>query len=120
MLAAVWVEPNKLEMKEIPVPEPGKGEALIKVLACGVCGTDCHIFAGEVPLAKPPQVLGHEVYGEVIAHGPGVESLEEGQKISVDPVIGCGTCPNCKEGKTNLCPQPTIIGYARCGGFDTR
>jgi len=117
MKAAIWTEPNKMEMRDIPVPEPQPGEVLIKVLGCGICGTDCHIFAGEVPLAKPPQVLGHEIFGEVVKLGSGVKSAKIGQKISVDPVIGCGVCPYCKNGKTNLCDHPTIIGYARTGGF---
>jgi 2-desacetyl-2-hydroxyethyl bacteriochlorophyllide A dehydrogenase len=117
MKAAIWVEANRMEIREIPEPEPVSGEVIIKVLACGVCGTDCHIFAGEVPLAKPPQVLGHEIFGEVIENASDTTSLRKGMKVSVDPVIGCGTCSCCKEGKTNLCDQSTIIGYARTGGF---
>jgi len=117
MKAAVWTEPNKMEMREMPVPEPQAQEALVKVLGCGICGTDCHIFAGEVPLAKPPQVLGHEIFGEVVELGAGVKSVKKGLKVSVDPVIGCGVCQYCKSGRTNLCDRPTIIGYARTGGF---
>lgn len=117
MKAAMWVAPNKLEMQDLPIPKAAAGEAVIKVLGCGVCGTDVHIYCGEVPLAKPPNVLGHEVYGEVIEAGEGVTSLKPGDRVSVDPVVGCGVCPQCQEGMTNLCPRPTIIGYARCGGF---
>jgi len=117
MKAAVWVAPNKLEMRDIPVPKPQDGEVVIKVLGCGVCGTDVHIYCGEVPLAKPPNVLGHEIYGEVIESAAGVTAFKKGEWVSVDPVVGCGVCQNCQEGKTNLCPRPTIIGYARCGGF---
>jgi len=117
MKAAMWTAPNRLEIRDIAAPKPARDEVLIKVLACGVCGTDVHIFAGDVPLAKPPQVLGHEIYGEVAAAGEGVKSVKTGDKISVDPVVGCGVCAFCKESRTNLCPNPTIIGYARCGGF---
>ena len=117
MKAAVWIAPNKLEIKEIPEPKPVPGEIIIKVLGCGVCGTDCHIFAGHVPLAKPPQVLGHEIYGEVIDSETGKSAFKSGQLVCVDPVIGCGTCLYCHQGKTNLCQHPTIIGYARTGGF---
>ena len=117
MKAAVWVSANKLEIKEIPEPKPKEGEVLIKVLGCGVCGTDVHIYAGEVPLAKPPQVLGHEIFGKVIEPGAGITAFKKGDLISVDPVVGCGVCAHCQEGKVNLCYKPTIIGYARCGGF---
>lgn len=117
MKAAVWTKPNHMEIQDIPDPKPKSGEVLIKVLGCGVCGTDCHIFAGEVPLAKPPQVLGHEIVGEVIENAPDIPPLKTGLKVCVDPVIGCGVCPFCQSGKTNLCPSPTIIGYARIGGF---
>lgn len=117
MKAALWTAADKIEIIDIPEPILKEGEVLIKVLGCGVCGTDVHIYHGEVPLAKPPQVLGHEVYGEIIEIGKGVKGFNKGQKISVDPVVGCGVCEFCQAGKTNLCPAPTIIGYARCGGF---
>ena len=117
MEAAVWVQNHKIEIKEMPEPVIKPGEVKIKVLGCGVCGTDVHIFHGEVPLAKPPQVLGHEVYGEIIEIASDVKALKIGQRISVNPVVGCGTCIYCREGHTNLCSSPTIIGYARCGGF---
>jgi len=117
MKAALWTSVDEIEILDIPQPSPGPGEVLLKVLACGVCGTDVHICAGEVPLAKPPQVLGHEICGEVIEAGPGVTGFQTGEFVSVDPVVGCGVCPYCQEGKTNLCPRPTILGYARYGGF---
>lgn len=117
MKAAIWVSPHKLEIRDIPIPEPKEKEVLIKVLGCGVCGTDVHIFDGEVPLAKPPQVLGHEIYGEVSKLGDGVKGIDVGELISVNPVVGCDICGFCQEGKTNLCAKPTIIGYARTGGF---
>ena len=107
MKAAIWTEPNKLEMRDIPQPKAIKGEVVIKVLGCGVCGTDCHIFAGEVPLAQPPQVLGHEIFGEVYELGEGATTFKKGDKVSVNPVVGCGVCDQCKEGKTNLCIKPT-------------
>lgn len=117
MKAAVWTKPNYIEIQNIPDPKPKPDEVLIKVQGCGVCGTDCHIFAGDVPLAKPPQVLGHEIVGEVVENGSDIPPLKIGQKVCVDPVIGCGVCQFCQSGKTNLCPSPTIIGYARIGGF---
>ena len=117
MKAAVWTAKDTIELREIDRPEPKAGEVGIKVTGCGVCGTDVHICAGEVPLAKPPQVLGHEICGEVVSCGEGVTKFAPGQRVCVDPVVGCGCCVFCSEGKTNLCASPTIIGYARCGGF---
>ena len=117
MKAAGWTAKDKIELKEIDRPEPKEGEVGIRVTGCGVCGTDVHICAGEVPLAKPPQVLGHEICGEVVSCGAGVAGFAEGDRVCVNPVVGCGCCAFCAEGKTNLCASPTIIGYARCGGF---
>lgn len=117
MKAAVWVDVNKIELREMEVPTPTAGEVLVKVTSCGVCGTDVHICSGEVPLAKPPNVLGHEICGEIVKTGQAVSGFAPGDFVCVDPVVGCGVCPSCAEGKTNLCPAPTIIGYARCGGF---
>jgi 2-desacetyl-2-hydroxyethyl bacteriochlorophyllide A dehydrogenase len=115
--AAVWTDKDRLEQREMPEPQPQAHEALIKVLGCGVCGTDCHIYAGDVPLAKPPQVLGHEIFGEVVRTGNAVRTFSAGDTVCVDPVVGCGVCGYCKQGKSNLCVAPTIIGYARTGGF---
>ena len=117
MKAAVWTKNNVMEIQEIPIPEVTTGNVKIKVTGCGVCGTDVHIFKGEVPLAKPPQVLGHEVCGEIVEVAPGITNFKPGDRIAVNPVVGCGVCIHCREGQTNLCPRPTIIGYARCGGF---
>ncbi|HNT37462.1 MAG TPA: alcohol dehydrogenase catalytic domain-containing protein, partial [bacterium] len=69
MKAAVYVSKDTIEMQDLPIPKPGVGEILLKVTACGICGTDCHILAGEVPLAKPPVVLGHEICGTVAELG---------------------------------------------------
>ncbi len=118
MKAAVYVSKDTIEMQDLPIPKPGVGEILLKVTACGICGTDCHILAGEVPLAKPPVVLGHEICGTVAELGKGVSSLKVGDNVCVDPVIGCGVCVWCKQGMTNLCDAPTIIGYKLPGGFE--
>lgn len=118
MKAAVYVSKDTIEIQDLPIPKPGVGEILLKVSACGICGTDCHILAGEVPLAKPPVVLGHEICGTVAELGKGVSSLKVGDNICVDPVIGCGVCVSCKQGMTNLCDAPTIIGYKLPGGFE--
>ncbi|MFC2076812.1 zinc-dependent alcohol dehydrogenase family protein [candidate division KSB1 bacterium] len=117
MKAAVYLGENMIDFKEIPTPEPGPGEVLLEVRACGVCGTDVHIYKGEVPFAKPPVVIGHEIVGEVAALGEGVTDLQEGQSVAVDPLIPCGTCISCTSGHPNMCYNLTVMGYHRTGGF---
>jgi len=117
MKASVFLGQGKVEIREIPKPEPLKGEVLIKVGLCGICGTDVHIFSGELRVAKPPVVLGHEVSGEIIALGEGVESFRVGERVSIDPVVTCGQCEFCHNGRTNLCQKQSVIGYIRNGGF---
>jgi L-iditol 2-dehydrogenase len=94
-----------------------KGEVLVKVDLCGICGTDAHLFRGELSEAEPPVVLGHEISGEIVELGTDTGSFQVGQKVSVDPVVTCGQCEYCHSGRTNLCENQQVIGYARNGGF---
>jgi 2-desacetyl-2-hydroxyethyl bacteriochlorophyllide A dehydrogenase len=95
------------------------GEALIRVRACGVCGTDVHIYSGEKGSAaiKPPVVLGHEFAGTVETVGEGVVSLKAGDIVAVDPNIYCGQCRFCHTGKKQFCENLQAIGVTRDGGF---
>jgi 2-desacetyl-2-hydroxyethyl bacteriochlorophyllide A dehydrogenase len=118
MRAGVFLGDGKMEVRELPVPAPAPGEALLKVHACGVCGTDFHIVEGHLTAGvEPPVVLGHEIAAEVQAVGEGVRRLKPGQFCAVDPVIGCGECAMCRTARPNLCTAPTIVGYKRNGGF---
>ncbi len=118
MRAGVFEEVRGIRLRELAVPEPGKGQVLLRVVGCGVCGTDHHIYEGEVTAGvKAPVVLGHEIAARVEATGPGVKGLAIGQFAAVDPVLGCGCCAMCRMGKVNLCADPTIIGYKLNGGF---
>ncbi len=118
MRAGVFLGEGVIEVREVPVPAPAAGEVLLRVLACGVCGTDNHIFEGQLTEGvRPPIVMGHEIAARIEALGPGVEHLRCGQFCSVDPVLGCGRCPNCRAGLTNLCRDPVVIGYRHDGGF---
>ncbi len=102
-----------------PVPEPGPGELLVAIAACGVCRTDLHIADGDLngPL---PIVPGHEIVGRVAAVGKGVTEFTIGDRIGV-PWLGrsCGCCPYCREGRENLCDAPLFTGFSRDGGFAT-
>lgn len=107
-----------LKLKEIPIPEPGKGEVQIKIHACGVCRTDLHIYDGELTNPKLPLIQGHEIVGEITKIGDGVEGFSIGERIGV-PWLGktCGSCLYCKSGLENLCENAKFTGYTLDGGF---
>lgn len=107
-----------LRPAELPVPDPGPGQVLIKVAACGVCRTDLHIFDGELDKPKLPLVLGHEIVGRVEALGGGVEGFAPGDRVGV-PWLGFtdGTCAYCRAGEENLCDDPRFTGYQIDGGY---
>src|SRR2546426_588131 len=107
-----------LRAADIPRPEPGTGQVLLAVRACGVCRTDLHVADGELPDPKLPLVLGHEIVGVVTAIGPGVERFAPGQRIGV-PWLGwtCGQCRYCRSGRENLCDRARFTGYHIDGGY---
>jgi len=107
-----------LAAREVPVPQPGPGEILIRVRTCGVCRTDLHIVDGELTEAVLPLIPGHEIVGSVVALGAGVDDFAIGERVGV-PWLGftCGTCPSCRQGRENLCDRPLFTGYTRPGGF---
>ena len=118
MQAAVFLGDRRMELRELPVPRPGSGQVLLRVRACGVCGTDNHIFEGGMTEGVvPPVVLGHEIAATVEAVGERVTTVTPGQFCSVDPVLGCGLCRYCRQGLHNLCAAPEVIGYKHNGGF---
>ncbi|MGD9896754.1 MAG: zinc-dependent alcohol dehydrogenase family protein [Candidatus Methylacidiphilaceae bacterium] len=119
MKAMVWEGPgNSLVERELPTPEPGEGELLIKVRACGVCRTDLHVVDGDLPKPKLPLIPGHEVVGTVVRAGPGAKRFSKGQRVGI-PWLGktCGQCRFCRSGRENLCQDPQFTGYTRNGGY---
>ena len=119
MLGMYFLGDRKFELREMTFGEPAPHDVLIKVGACGVCGTDVHIYYGEKGSAEvtPPVVLGHEFAGVVEAVGKGVTSLKVGDHVTVDPNIYCGECEFCRAGKKQLCERLLAIGVTRDGGF---
>jgi propanol-preferring alcohol dehydrogenase len=107
-----------LKAVTIPRPEPGPDQILLKVLACGVCRTDLHIYDGELGEPKLPLVLGHEIVGRVEALGSGVTGFAVGERVGV-PWLGYtdGTCRYCRDGHENLCDHPRFTGYQIDGGY---
>lgn len=116
MQAVRLLRANQLDLQDIPQPEPGPGDVLIAVDACGICGSDRHMYAGEYP-TRPPVTLGHEFAGRVIATGSAVECIRVGDLVTGDPNIACGTCGQCRAGRPNLCANLVAIGVQRDGGF---
>jgi alcohol dehydrogenase, propanol-preferring len=121
MQAAVLRNPgplrdNPLVIEDVPTPIPQKGEALLKVLACGVCRTDLHIAAGELPSKLRPLIQGHQIVAEVL-ESPFSE-FPPGSRVGVSWVGGTdGTCRFCSSDRENICDNPTFTGYTHNGGF---
>jgi len=105
-------------VEEWPTPEPGVGEALVEVAACGVCHTDLHyVDHGTPTFRKPPLVLGHEVAGKVVAVGEAVESVREGDRVLIPAVLSCGSCRLCAVGRGNVCENQRMLGNHVDGGY---
>jgi propanol-preferring alcohol dehydrogenase len=119
MRAMVLHRPGEgLVCEERPRPEPGPGQVLIRVHACGVCRTDLHVVDGDLPPVRESIVPGHETVGVVAALGEGVERFAEGERVGV-PWLGwtCGECDYCRSGRENLCGAARFTGYHIDGGY---
>ncbi|NCF18163.1 MAG: zinc-binding alcohol dehydrogenase family protein [Haliea sp.] len=107
-----------LQLRELPVPEPGAGQVLLKVSACGICRTDLHVLDGDLTEPALPLVPGHQIVGTVEKTGDGVSGFSPGQRLGV-PWLGgsCGHCWYCDHGRENLCDNARYTGYQINGGF---
>ena len=111
---------GNVEVQEVPVPEPGPGQVRIRVEAAGICGSDLHIYHGNIKFeVRPPVIMGHEFAGTIDRLGEGVdEGLEPGMAVVAETAASiCGTCEPCRRGFYNLCEQKLIIGYVYDGCF---
>ncbi len=118
MRAVIVEKPGEVRVDDVPEPEPGPGEALVRVGACGICGTDIHIIDGEFPPTRYPIIPGHELGGEVVAVGEGVTDIQVGDRVGVDPTLNCGACYFCQRGQGNLCERWNGVGVgSHPGGF---
>jgi Threonine dehydrogenase and related Zn-dependent dehydrogenases len=112
MKAAVLVKPGHIEIQEMDVPVPGPDEALVRVKAVGLCGSDVHYYEhGKIGpyVVTKPIILGHEAAGEVVAVGGEVRHLKPGQRVTIEPGVTCGRCEYCKSGRYNLCPDVRFL-----------
>ncbi len=121
MQAMVFEGPDRpLRLVERDIPQPGKGQVLVQVLACAVCRTDLHLIDGELPDPKLPVIPGHEIVGRILTVGEGVETLQPNDRIGIAWLgYTCGTCDYCVSGRENLCNSALFTGYQIDGGYAT-
>ena len=122
MNALLLTEYLKLEMVEMPEPEIGPDDVLVRVRACGICGSDVHGYDGSSGRRHPPLVMGHEAAGEVARLGANVRALAIGDRVTFDSTVYCGKCFFCVRGDVNLCDNRQVVGvapkeYRRHGAF---
>jgi len=116
MKALLLTDYKKLEIAEMPEPELGANDVLVRVQACGICGSDIHGFDGSSGRRIPPLVMGHEAAGVVAACGSAVENLRQGVRVTFDSMVSCGNCHFCRRGEANLCDQRRVLGVS-CGDY---
>src|SRR5947209_11895318 len=112
MKALLLSEYNRLDVVDVPMPRPSAGEILVRVEACGICGSDVHGFDGTSGRRIPPLIMGHEAAGTVAAIGPGVKAVHEGDRVTFDSTIYCGECEYCRSGEVNLCNNRQVLGVS--------
>ena len=122
MEALLLKQYKQLELTKMPKPEIGPDEILVRVRACGICGSDVHGFDGSTGRRIPPLVMGHEAAGEVAGAGANVHDLRPGDRVTFDSTIYCGQCFHCLRGEVNLCERREVLGvspgpYRRHGAF---
>jgi L-iditol 2-dehydrogenase len=122
MKALLLSEYNQLDVADLPAPVPGADEILVRVSACGICGSDVHGYDGTSGRRIPPIVMGHEAAGVVEAVGNGVTKFKPGDRVTFDSTVYCGQCEFCRHGDINLCNNRQVIGvscgdYRRAGAF---
>ncbi|HLK17136.1 MAG TPA: galactitol-1-phosphate 5-dehydrogenase [Fimbriimonadaceae bacterium] len=116
MKALELVEYNRFELVELPVPEPAADEVLIRVRACGICGSDVHGMDGSTGRRIPPIVMGHEASGDIVEVGAAAEGWHTGDRVTFDSTIFCGACGYCRAGQINLCDNRQVLGVS-CGDY---
>src|SRR5213593_1264082 len=122
MKALVLTEYNRFAFQDVPTPEPGPGEVIVSVKACGICGSDVHGMDGSTGRRRPPIIMGHEASGIIADVGRGVTGWSAGDRITFDSTIYCGECEYCRRGEVNLCEQRRVLGvsceeYRQHGAF---
>ena len=110
--ALVLTAPSHLEFTDFTDPAPSENEVLLRIHACGICGSDIHGWDGSTGRRRPPLIMGHEASGEIVAVGSQVERWRAGDRVTFDSTISCGECAYCKSGEVNLCDHRRVVGVA--------
>ena len=116
MKALLLSEYKKLSVVDMPTPEFGDDEVLVRVKACGICGSDIHGYDGSTGRRIPPLVMGHEAAGVIERAGRAVEGFKPGDRVTFDSTVSCGKCDFCRSGNINLCDNRTVLGVS-CGDY---
>ena len=112
------VKADPLRLQEVPTPQPGHGDVLVRLTVCGICRTDLHVIEGELPEPKLPLIPGHQAVGVITRLGPGVTERSEGERVGIAWLQGtCGQCDFCRSERENLCPAARFTGYQIDGGY---
>jgi L-iditol 2-dehydrogenase len=122
MKALILKDYRRLSMEDVPVPTIGPHDVLVRVRACGICGSDVHGLDGSTGRRRPPIIMGHEASGEIVEAGAAVTGWKAGDRITMDSTIFCGQCWHCQRGEFNLCDERRVLGvscedYRRDGAF---
>jgi len=112
MKALLLTAPSRLEFTDFPAPEPAEDEVLLRVRACGICGSDIHGWDGSTGRRRPPLIMGHEASGEILRVGRRVDRWRAGDRVTFDSTISCGQCHYCRAGQVNLCEHRRVVGVA--------
>jgi L-iditol 2-dehydrogenase len=116
MKALLLSEYKKLNVVDMPTPEIGEDDVLVRVRACGICGSDIHGYDGSTGRRIPPLVMGHEAAGVIERAGSKVDTFKVGDRVTFDSTVSCGTCDFCRQGQINLCDNRMVLGVS-CGDY---
>ncbi len=114
---AMWHGGKDIRIEDAPKPRIKRGEALIRVRAVGICGSELHVYEGISKRRVPPLVMGHEFSGEVAEVEDGAAGIQKGDRVAVEPIIRCGTCEQCARGRSNICSNMRLMGLHMTGAF---
>ena len=120
MRALAYPDWDTLEIRDVPAPRAGTGEAVVRVAAVGICGSELEAVASRSPRRTPPLILGHEFCGEVEAVGEGVTEVKPGDRVAANSLVCCERCDECRSGAAHLCPHRQVFGMNRQGAFAER
>ena len=115
MRQEVMTAPGKITIRQVPIPEPGPDQVLVRIKRIGICGSDIHVYHGTHPYTSYPVTQGHEVSGEIVRCGEYASKYQPGQKVTIEPQVFCGHCYPCLHGKYNLCEELKVMGFQTVG-----